>query len=365
MAKARTLVGLDVHATTIVAAVLDAETGELRTFRMSGEGKEAAAFSAGLPSPVRAAYEAGRPATGWHASSQSGGWSVWSRRRARSRARAGIGSRPTVRRRASRRLLLAGKLHAVRVPGDEEEALRDLVRARDAVRMDLSAAGQALEAAAAARDPLRRRRRVDAAPPRRLATVALPWPAAQATLLDARGATSARARREQLERETSRAPASPGCYRSAERCRAVSTRDRGRAVRRDRRLERSPARRPSYVGRCPGVNDRAAAPARSDTKTGSGHAGGAVEAAWPTARAELGRARATARQPTAGGNAVRSASGDTRPGHAEARAKRRPDRGRRARELAGRGRHPTSNRSPTSTVAGWWRPARAGNRTQL
>ena len=35
------------------------------------------------------------------------------------------------------RLLLAGKLHAVRVPGDEEEALRDLVRAREAVRMDL------------------------------------------------------------------------------------------------------------------------------------------------------------------------------------------------------------------------------------
>ena len=30
-----------------------------------------------------------------------------------------------------------GKLHAVRVPGDEEEALRDLVRAREAVRMDL------------------------------------------------------------------------------------------------------------------------------------------------------------------------------------------------------------------------------------
>ena len=29
MAKARTLVGLDVHAAKIVAAVLDAETGEL------------------------------------------------------------------------------------------------------------------------------------------------------------------------------------------------------------------------------------------------------------------------------------------------------------------------------------------------
>ena len=32
MAKARTLVGLDVHATKIVAAVLDAETGELQWF---------------------------------------------------------------------------------------------------------------------------------------------------------------------------------------------------------------------------------------------------------------------------------------------------------------------------------------------
>ena len=29
MAKARTLVGLDVHAAEVVAAVLDAETGEL------------------------------------------------------------------------------------------------------------------------------------------------------------------------------------------------------------------------------------------------------------------------------------------------------------------------------------------------
>jgi hypothetical protein len=35
------------------------------------------------------------------------------------------------------RLLLAGKLHPVRIPGPEEEALRDLVRAREAVRADL------------------------------------------------------------------------------------------------------------------------------------------------------------------------------------------------------------------------------------
>ena len=59
MAKARSLVGLDVHATKIVAAVLDAETGQLQTFAMSGENTKVAAFCAGLPRPVRVAYEAG------------------------------------------------------------------------------------------------------------------------------------------------------------------------------------------------------------------------------------------------------------------------------------------------------------------
>ncbi len=59
MANAKTLVRLDVHATKIVAAVLDAETGELQTFAMSGENATAAGFCAGLPRPVRVAYEAG------------------------------------------------------------------------------------------------------------------------------------------------------------------------------------------------------------------------------------------------------------------------------------------------------------------
>jgi hypothetical protein len=57
MAKARTFVGLDVHATKIVAAVLDAETRQLQTFAMSGDAEKAAAFCAGLPGPVRVAYE--------------------------------------------------------------------------------------------------------------------------------------------------------------------------------------------------------------------------------------------------------------------------------------------------------------------
>jgi transposase len=59
MAKAKTLVGLDVHATKIVAAVLDAETGELQCFAMSAENTKVAAFCAGLARQVRVAYEAG------------------------------------------------------------------------------------------------------------------------------------------------------------------------------------------------------------------------------------------------------------------------------------------------------------------
>jgi hypothetical protein len=59
VAKARTLVGLDVHATKIVAAVLDAETGQVQWFTLRGEVGEAAGLCAGLPRPVRAAYEAG------------------------------------------------------------------------------------------------------------------------------------------------------------------------------------------------------------------------------------------------------------------------------------------------------------------
>jgi hypothetical protein len=59
MAKAKSLVGLDVHAAKIVAAVLDAETGQLQTFQMGGENANAAGLCAGLPGPVRVAYEAG------------------------------------------------------------------------------------------------------------------------------------------------------------------------------------------------------------------------------------------------------------------------------------------------------------------
>src|SRR5436305_1410555 len=204
MAKARTLVGLDVHATKIVAAVLDAETGELEFFMLGGDVGQAAGLCAGLPRPVRAAYEAGP--TGYTLARELARRGVDCVVAAPSKIPRAAGDRVKTDRRDAEhlvRLLLAGKLHAVRVPGAEEEALRDLVRARDAVRMDLMRCRHRLSKLL-----LRHGIRFDdgqAWTQRHrdwLTTVTLDWPAAQATLLDARGAIDALAhRREQFERE--------------------------------------------------------------------------------------------------------------------------------------------------------------------
>jgi len=59
MAQVRTWVGLDVHAAKVVAAIADSESGELATRRMGGVTEQVAEFCAGLPAPVRVAYEAG------------------------------------------------------------------------------------------------------------------------------------------------------------------------------------------------------------------------------------------------------------------------------------------------------------------
>lgn len=156
MTKARSLVGLDVHATKIVAAVLDAETGELQFLTMTGETEKAAGFCEQLPGPVQVAYEAGP--TGYGLARDLAARGVQCVVAAPSKIPRGAGDRVKTDRRDAEllaRLLVAGKLHPVRVPGPEEEALRDLVRAREGVRMDLDARpAPTLEAAAAPRDPV-------------------------------------------------------------------------------------------------------------------------------------------------------------------------------------------------------------------
>lgn len=138
MTKVRTWVGLDVHAAKVVACVVDAESGEMTVRRLPGDTSEVVSFVAALPGPTRVVYEAGPTGFGL----------------ARVLLAAGIGcviaapgkiERPaqdrvkTDRRDAERlvRLLMIDGLHAVRVPTGEEEALRDLVRAREDLRGDL------------------------------------------------------------------------------------------------------------------------------------------------------------------------------------------------------------------------------------
>ncbi len=138
MAKVRSWAGLDVHARSVLAVSIDSETGELGVRRLSGETSDVVGFCASLPGPTRVAYEAGPTGYGL----------------ARALHQAAIGcvvaapgkiERPaqdrvkTDQRDAERvlRLLMIDALHAVRIPSGGEEALRDLVRAREDLRGDL------------------------------------------------------------------------------------------------------------------------------------------------------------------------------------------------------------------------------------
>jgi transposase len=138
MTKVRTWVGLDVHAAKTVACVVDAQTGEMTVHRLPGATEPLAAFCAGLPGPARVAYEAGPTGFGLSRSLTAAGVQCVI-------AAPGKIERPssdrvkTDQRDAERlvRLLMIDGLHAVRVPTDSEEAIRDLVRAREDLRGDL------------------------------------------------------------------------------------------------------------------------------------------------------------------------------------------------------------------------------------
>jgi transposase len=168
---------------------------------LPGDRLEATGFCSGLQRPVRVTYEAGPTGYGL----------------ARELERRGVecvvcapGKIPraasdrikTDKRDAEHlvRLLLAGKLHAVRVPGAEEEALGDLVRAREDIRVDVMRARHRLSKLL-----LRHGLRFDGRAwterhTRWLARIELEHTAAHAALLDYRGAVDALVhRRGQLE----------------------------------------------------------------------------------------------------------------------------------------------------------------------
>jgi transposase len=130
-------VGLDVHARSVVAGVIDQGSGEVRSLRLSPAGEATVAWLQTLPAPVRVVYEAGP--TGYRLARACAEAGISCVVAAPSRIQAATDRVKTDRRDAERlaRLLRLGEITPVRVPEPEEEAARDLVRAREDARGDL------------------------------------------------------------------------------------------------------------------------------------------------------------------------------------------------------------------------------------
>jgi transposase len=305
--KVRTWVGLDVHAAKVVACVVDAESGEMTVRRLSGLTTEVVAFCAALPAPVRVAYEAGPTGFGLARGLQAAGVACVI-------AAPGKIERPaqdrikTDRRDAERlvRLLMIDGLHAVRVPSGEEEALRDLVRAREDVRGDLMRARHRM-----GKLLLRHDVRYDGTSDnwthrhrQWLSMVRLPERGAQATLLDYLGAIDTlQIRRDQLEATISElVPVSPWasdiarlrCLRGVDTLTAVGL----CAEISDFARFEHPKLLMSYVGLVP--SEKSSGQTRRQgaiTKSGSQHARRLlVEAAWHYRRPPRLGTRLKARQ---------------------------------------------------------------------
>lgn len=138
--KVRRFVGLDVHAETIAVAVAEGEGGEVRSLGIIANREQSVNKLIGKLGPIdtwKACYEAGP--TGY----------VLQRYFSRLGCRCDVvaptlvpvkaGDRVKTDRRDAERLargLRAGDLTAVWVPDDSHEALRDLVRAREAAKQD-------------------------------------------------------------------------------------------------------------------------------------------------------------------------------------------------------------------------------------
>jgi transposase len=136
--KAKTHVGLDVHARQTHAAVLDPESGEVAVKRLQVAPGEVAEFLAELGPEVLAVYEAGTTGFGLARAGAERGLDV--RVAAPGSIPRGPGDRvKTDRRDAIRlaRLLAAGELSFAFVPSVADEHFRDLVRVIERVRGDL------------------------------------------------------------------------------------------------------------------------------------------------------------------------------------------------------------------------------------
>ena len=141
MTQTMTWAGLDVHARSTHAAAIDVRSGELLRARLGGDVELVVEWLCGLAGPVHAVYEAGPTGYGLARLGAQRGLRIDVIAPGKT-PRAAAERIKTDRRDAEVlvRQLMAGTLCPIYVPSPALEAARDLVRAREDVRCDLSRA---------------------------------------------------------------------------------------------------------------------------------------------------------------------------------------------------------------------------------
>ncbi|WP_072691773.1 IS110 family transposase [Rhodococcus marinonascens] len=134
----RTSVGLDVHARSVVAAAIDSVTGELVQTRLAPSYEHIRSWVTDLPGPVAVTYEAGPTGFGLYRALTAAG--IRCEVVAPSKLQRPVGDRVKTDAKDAlhlARLLRLDEITSVSVPSADQEAARDLVRAREDCRGDL------------------------------------------------------------------------------------------------------------------------------------------------------------------------------------------------------------------------------------
>ena len=138
MSSERSFVGLDVHAWSVTGHGLDAATGEIWQRKLTPDWSDVEGWLRSLPQPVAVVYEAGP--TGFGLARHLRGAGLRCLVAAPSKLQRPYGDRVKTDARDAEllaRLLKLDEIVEVVVPTEDQEAARDLVRAREDVRGDL------------------------------------------------------------------------------------------------------------------------------------------------------------------------------------------------------------------------------------
>lgn len=134
----RTSVGLDVHARSVAAAAIDGVTGELSQAKLTPSYEHVRSWLGDLPGPVAVAYEAGPTGFGLYRYLTAAG--IRCEVVAPSKLQKPAGDRVKTDAKDAlhlAKLLRLDEITSVSIPTVDQEAARDLVRAREDCRGDL------------------------------------------------------------------------------------------------------------------------------------------------------------------------------------------------------------------------------------